>query len=41
MRQVEDVRAQLVLESGLYVFVVVDGQARLPKKGTVNGRGFG
>ena len=38
-RQVEEVRARTVLGSGFYVFVVGDGQAKSPKKPTVNGRG--
>ena len=38
--QVEEVRAWTVLGSGLYVFVVGDGQARSPKKGMVSEQGF-
>ena len=40
-RQVNVVRTRTVLGRGLYVFVVGDGQARWPKKGTVSERGFG
>ena len=39
--QVEEVRAWTVLGSGLHTFVVGDGQARSPKKGTGSEWGFG
>ena len=40
-RQVEEVHAWTVLRSGLYAFIMREGQARSPKKGMVSGRGLG